>query len=151
MSRSKRSRTKSHPSAAQHGASAVAVKQSQPTDTRARLGILVVAIVLAVVAVIGADFVFGAIAGNGGASPSLAASPSGAPTAGATQLGVVVQGNGGHWTNVSPDQLAEMLDHKDFTLVNVKTPYSGEIDGTDLYIPYDQLAARASELPSDKT
>jgi len=27
-----------------------------------------------------------------------------------------------------------MLGHKDFTLVNVKTPYIGEIAGTDLYI-----------------
>jgi rhodanese-related sulfurtransferase len=32
----------------------------------------------------------------------------------------------------------------------VKTPYIGEIEGTDLYIPYTQLAARASELPADK-
>ena len=44
-----------------------------------------------------------------------------------------------------------MLDHKDFTLLNVKTPYIGEIAGTDLYIPYDQVAARAAELPADKT
>ena len=28
----------------------------------------------------------------------------------------------------------------DFTLLNVKTPYIGEIDGTDLYIPYTDLA-----------
>ena len=43
-----------------------------------------------------------------------------------------------------------MLKSKDFTLVNVKTPYIGEIDGTDLYIPYDQIASRVSELPADK-
>jgi rhodanese-related sulfurtransferase len=43
-----------------------------------------------------------------------------------------------------------MLKNKDFTLINVKTPYTGEIDGTDLYIPYDQIKAKASELPSDK-
>jgi rhodanese-related sulfurtransferase len=43
-----------------------------------------------------------------------------------------------------------MLSHQEFTLLNVKTPYEGEIQGTDLYIPYDQLAARASELPADK-
>jgi len=48
------------------------------------------------------------------------------------------------------DRLAEMMATKDFTLVNVKTPYIGEIDGTDLYIPYDQLEARASELPASK-
>jgi rhodanese-related sulfurtransferase len=44
-----------------------------------------------------------------------------------------------------------MIQSKDFTLVNVKTPYIGEIDGTDLYIPYDQLTARASDLPSTKS
>ena len=43
-----------------------------------------------------------------------------------------------------------MLKTKDFTLVNVKTPYIGEISGTDLYIPYDQLTARAAELPAAK-
>jgi rhodanese-related sulfurtransferase len=63
----------------------------------------------------------------------------------------IVPGQGGHWTNVTPDRLAEMLTHKDFTLVNVKTPYIGEIDGTDLYIPYDQISVRASQLPADKT
>ncbi len=65
--------------------------------------------------------------------------------------GTVVQANGGTWTNITPDKLASMLDHKDFTLLDVKTPYIGEIAGTDLYIPYDQVAARAAELPADKT
>jgi len=65
--------------------------------------------------------------------------------------GTVVQGNGGTWTNISSNTLATELQHKDFTLLNVKTPYIGEISGTDLYIPYDQLAARAAELPSDKS
>jgi rhodanese-related sulfurtransferase len=62
----------------------------------------------------------------------------------------VEQGRGGSWSNVSADTLATMLKTKDFTLLNVKTPYVGEIDGTDLYIPYTDLAARASELPTDK-
>jgi phage shock protein E len=62
----------------------------------------------------------------------------------------VVQGHGGTWTNVTADRLAQMLDNKDFTLVNVKTPYIGEIDGTDLAIPYDQLGARAAELPTSR-
>jgi len=64
--------------------------------------------------------------------------------------GTTVQANGGHWTNITPDRLATMLDHKDFTLLNVKTPYIGEISGTDLYIPYDHVGARAAELPADK-
>ena len=64
--------------------------------------------------------------------------------------GTVVQARGGHWTNITPDKLAAMLGAKDFTLLNVKTPYIGEIAGTDLYIPYDQVPARAAELPKDK-
>ena len=65
--------------------------------------------------------------------------------------GTVIQARGGTWTNITPDKLASMLDRKDFTLLNVKTPYIGEIAGTDLYIPYDQVAARVAELPTDKT
>lgn len=54
-------------------------------------------------------------------------------------------------TEISPAQLQAELANKDFTLLNVKTPYIGEIEGTDLWIPYDQLAARTAELPSDKS
>jgi phage shock protein E len=62
----------------------------------------------------------------------------------------VVHTSAGDYTNVTADRLADMLEHKDFTFVNVKTPYIGEIEGTDLYIPYDQLQARAAELPQAK-
>jgi rhodanese-related sulfurtransferase len=106
-----------------------------PTDRRARIGLVLVALILASVVVIGADFVIGTIANGGSAA------------AGET----VVQGQGGHWTNVTPDRLAEMLGHKDFTLVNVVTPYSSEIEPTDLYIPYAQLAQNVGMLPPDKT
>ncbi len=70
---------------------------------------------------------------------------------GSGSVGWVEQGNGGSWTNVDANTLAEMMSKKDFTLLDVKTPYIGEIPGTDLYIPYDQLSARAAELPADKS
>ena len=79
-------------------------------------------------------------------------SGTGSSTASGGSAGTtVVQANGGHWTNITPDTLAAMLPAKDFTLLNVKTPYMGEIAGTDLYIPYDQLAARSAALPRDKS
>jgi len=78
-------------------------------------------------------------------------SGSGSSTASGGSAGTVVQARGGHWTNITPDTLATMLGKKDFTLLNVKTPYMGEIAGTDLSIPYTQLAARAAELPKDKS
>lgn len=76
---------------------------------------------------------------------------TGGSTAPGGSEGKVVQANSGHWTNITPDMLASALPAKDFTLLNVKTPYMGEIAGTDLYIPYNQLAARAAELPKDKS
>jgi phage shock protein E len=98
--------------------------------------------VVAVVAVL--FFLLGGNKGTGSGAPSTLG-PS--ATVAADQ---VVQGKGGTWTNITPDRLSGMMSSKDFTLLNVKTPYIGEIDGTDLYIPYDQLAARASQLPADK-
>jgi phage shock protein E len=145
VSRKKRSGTTSRPTD-RTSVGAVHSKPGLTTDSRARIGLLVVAAVLVTIVVIVADLVIGAIANQGGRS-----SQSTPTAASSTLSGVVVQGRGGTWTNVSPDQLAAMLEHKDFTLVNVKTPYIGEIDGTDLYVPYDQLTARASELPTNKT
>jgi rhodanese-related sulfurtransferase len=70
---------------------------------------------------------------------------------GTSGSGTIVASSNGTYTDITPDQLASELKTHDFTLLNVKTPYIGEIDGTDLYIPYTDLAARASELPTDKT
>jgi phage shock protein E len=97
------------------------------------------------VAAIALGGIFMATRGDSGSPGSSSGSPS------SSNAGTVVQASNGTWTNISPDRLATELKQHDFTLLNVKTPYIGEIDGTDLYVPYTQLAARASELPSDKS
>lgn len=52
--------------------------------------------------------------------------------------------------NLDPATLAEMLDDKDFTFINVHVPYEGEIEPTDLFIPYNEIEARLDSLPADK-
>ena len=51
---------------------------------------------------------------------------------------------------IDPQQLAEMLKNKDFVFINVHIPYEGEIEPTDLFLPYDEAAQLVSELPKDK-
>ena len=51
---------------------------------------------------------------------------------------------------ISVAQLLEMLQHKDFPLVNVHIPYEGEIAQTDAFIPFDEISDHLGELPADK-
>ncbi|OGO27477.1 MAG: hypothetical protein A2136_01070 [Chloroflexi bacterium RBG_16_54_11] len=61
-------------------------------------------------------------------------------------VGKPVQVEGGAYTDVSVVELQSMLENKDFTFVNVHIPFEGDIAGTDLSIPYDQVAQNLDEL-----
>jgi len=54
------------------------------------------------------------------------------------------------YTDISPEELASMLENKDFVFVNTHIPYEGEIEQTDLFLPYDRATALVDRLPSDK-
>jgi rhodanese-related sulfurtransferase len=55
------------------------------------------------------------------------------------------------YTDISPDDLAGMLEQKDFLLINTHIPYAGEIEQTDLFLPYDQAAELVDQLPAEKS
>jgi len=61
---------------------------------------------------------------------------------------VPVEG-GGSYTDVSVTGLAMMLKNKDFLLINVHIPYEGEIEKTDLFIPYNEIEQNLDKLPSN--
>jgi len=62
---------------------------------------------------------------------------------------VVTTGSGETYVDITPDELAAMLEDKDFLLINTHVPYAGDIPQTDQFIPFDEAAERIDELPED--
>lgn len=65
--------------------------------------------------------------------------------------GETVSATGGSYQNVIPTELKSMLASKDFVLVNVHIPFAGNIPGTDVFIPYNEVEQSLDQLPADKT
>ncbi len=54
------------------------------------------------------------------------------------------------YSNISHEDLYEMLQDKDFLMVNVHVPFEGNIPQTDTSIPYNKIDQNLSQLPEDK-
>lgn len=61
-----------------------------------------------------------------------------------------VQVEGGIYRAVNVQELSTMLENKDFLMVNVHTPWQGDIQQTDLQLPFDQIEQRVDQLPVGK-
>ncbi len=55
------------------------------------------------------------------------------------------------YRTVSIDELAQLATDPAVTLINVHVPYTGEIPGTDLFIPFNQIKENLKKLPRDKS
>lgn len=53
--------------------------------------------------------------------------------------------------SVSPLEFERAIAGGERVMINVHVPYEGEIAGTDLSIPFDQIEAQSGLLPSDRS
>jgi rhodanese-related sulfurtransferase len=69
----------------------------------------------------------------------------------AALAGCVKAGDGlNSYSNLSVGQLSEMMAEKDFFLVDVHIPEQQHIEGTDLFVPFDQIEQNQAKFPADK-
>ena len=77
------------------------------------------------------------------------AAPGSSPAGDSAQVelgSAIPVAGGGQYVNIQPEELHALMDSEDVLLVNVKVPYMGHIEDTDLFIPYDQIGAQAAHL-----
>src|SRR3990167_3356131 len=55
-----------------------------------------------------------------------------------------------NYKNMTVDELNQQLKNKDFALVDVHIPEQKHINGTDAFIPYDDIENQLDKLPKDK-
>jgi rhodanese-related sulfurtransferase len=86
---------------------------------------------------------------DGSGGPGGKGSEDGAPMAPSGEVGEKVSVSGGSFTRVSPVELRDMMQQRDLELVNTHVPFEGNIPGTDLSIPYDEIGRNLDHLPGE--
>lgn len=66
------------------------------------------------------------------------------------QTQVVPVAGGGSYTDVSATGLAMLMEEDGFPLINVHIPYEGEIEGTELFVPFNEIGQHLDQLPADR-
>ncbi len=93
------------------------------------------------------------LASCGGASAPTSSNPESGNPDGSSEIGDVgeqVSVAGGSYTRVLPAELQALLKEETFALVNTHIPFEGNIPGTDLSIPYNEIDQNLNLLPADE-
>ncbi len=65
-------------------------------------------------------------------------------------VGAQMSKNAFGYFEVDPERFSKLVDDPKVTVVNVHVPYSGEIAGTDIFVPYNETDQLLASLPKDK-
>lgn len=79
--------------------------------------------------------------------PTSPVQPAASAAASAQSAAAQQARNADGYVDLQADRLQALLEAEEVTLVNVHIPYEGELPGTDLFIPFDQIQAHTAELP----
>lgn len=90
----------------------------------------------------------GATYGSGGSEDTSRKTAATTTKAETGKVGEEVSVDGGSFTRVSPEELKSMKENENFPLVNVHIPFEGNIPGTDLSIPYNEIGQNLGQLPA---
>lgn len=62
----------------------------------------------------------------------------------------VVRTEGGSYLDLTPEAFQARLETAKVLLINTHIPYEGELPGTELFLPFDELETYLDILPQDK-
>lgn len=85
-------------------------------------------------------------ADSGAGSEDGSGKEAASPASGAGEVGERISVAGDTFTRVAPVELREMMKSEDFVVVNTHVPFAGNIPGTDLSIPYDEMDQNLDRL-----
>ena len=86
---------------------------------------------------------------DGSGGPEGKGQANAVPEAPSGEVGERVSVPGGSFIRVSPTELRGMMQQQDLELVNTHVPFEGNIPGTDLSIPYDEIGRNLDRLPGE--
>ncbi len=68
-------------------------------------------------------------------------------SSGGGAVGEEISVSGGTFTRVSPEEMKGAMEEEDLVLINTHVPFAGDIPGTDLSIPYNEIGQNTERLP----